>query len=295
MTITNKLRLPQGFVDACSTDQHNAENELSATTLLKGVKEIILTKRHWNELEDDVSNRVWAVWGTAVHALLEKEGEDDVTEERLSFDVGSYKITGRIDNYNMRTGVVTDYKTASVWKVKFADFEDWKKQGLIYALLLKKNGFKVSKCQFIALLKDHSKTDAERDSSYPQSPVYIYEFDVTEDLLKQIKYFINLRIISIENSERLSDDDILPCSEKERWAQPDKFAVMKEGRKTAVKLFEYLDDAENYADKLGNGHYVEHRKGISRKCRDYCICNKFCNFYREENKLEIMLQEIEEM
>ena len=43
MTLTNKKGLPHGFVAACSTEQHNKAWELSATTLLKGVKEIILT------------------------------------------------------------------------------------------------------------------------------------------------------------------------------------------------------------------------------------------------------------
>ena len=66
----------------------------------------------------------------------------------------------------MKEGVVADYKTASVWKVKFRDFEDWRRQGLIYAWLLKQNGFPISRRRFIALLKDHSKTEASRGSDF---------------------------------------------------------------------------------------------------------------------------------
>lgn len=282
MKITNKLGLPKGFVDACSTEQHNAENELSATTLLNGVKETILTKRHWDELEVDVSDEIFKIFGKAVHSLFEKEGDTDFCEEELREKVGRYELKGKFDNYDLKTGVVTDYKTASVWKIKFADFEDWKNQGLIYSWLLKKNGFEVSKCRFIALLKDHSKTEVSRDYSYPKSPVYIYEFNVTKSLLDEIEKFIKLKIGMCEISEKLSDDEIAHCSEKERWEQHEKFAVKKEGRKSAVKIFYDLNDAENCAADLGKFYYVEHRKGISRKCRDYCLCNKFCNFYKSE-------------
>jgi hypothetical protein len=75
MIITNKLNLPEGFVKAVSTEKHNAEGCLSATTLIQGVKQIILTDRYWDMLVDDVSDRLWAIWGAAVHSLLESEGE----------------------------------------------------------------------------------------------------------------------------------------------------------------------------------------------------------------------------
>ena len=80
MKITNKLNLPYGLVKAVSPEPHNKPGEISATTLIQGTKQVILTQRHWNELEDDVSERIWAVFGTAVHALLETEGENDFTE-----------------------------------------------------------------------------------------------------------------------------------------------------------------------------------------------------------------------
>ena len=73
MQITNKLNLPYGLVKAVSPDPHNKPGEISATTLIQGTKQVILTQRHWNELEDDVADRIWAVFGTAVHALLVKE------------------------------------------------------------------------------------------------------------------------------------------------------------------------------------------------------------------------------
>jgi hypothetical protein len=280
MTITNKLNLPAGLVKAVSTERHNAPGCLSATTLLQGIKQIILTDRHWDELEDDVADRIWAIWGTAVHALLESEGEDDFTEQDISYKIGNLTVTGRIDNYNMATETIFDYKTTSINKIKFSDFSEWYRQGLIYAWLLTRNTLTVNNCCFVALLKDHSKTEAERDWQYPQNPVYLYEFPVTQAELFKIGSFIRSKVSEYEKYLTAGDDEIPPCSKDERWDRPSVFAVKKEGRQKAVKLFDVQKDAEERAAELGAGHYVEHRAGESIKCAHYCKCAGFCNYYQ---------------
>jgi hypothetical protein len=284
MKITNHLNLPAGLVKATSTEKHNAALCLSATTLIQGTKHIILTDRHWDELEDDVSDRIWAIWGQAVHSLLEHEGETDFTEQEISYQVGGITVTGRIDNYDMATGTVCDYKTASVNKVKFNDFSEWYTQGMIYAWLLARNNFPVSKCRFIALLKDHSKTDAMRDLRYPAKPVHVYEFNVTPDRLFKTGQFIRERVREYEAYQKLADDEIPPCTPEQRWDRPTVFAVKKESRKTAVRLFDGQAEAETKAAELGAGHFVEARPGESVKCRSYCLCCMFCNFYHQRVK-----------
>jgi len=281
MIITNKLNLPEGFIKAVSTEKHNAAGSLSATTLIQGVKQIILTDRHWDALEDDVSDRIWAIFGTAVHSLMESEGENDFAEQEMDYKVGDITVTGRIDSYDMEHGLIDDYKTASVVKVKFGDFTDWYKQGMIYAWLLRKNGFKAERCRFIALLKDHSKTDALRDSQYPKDPVYIYKFSVTAQGLFKIGIYIKDKVDEYKRSLLLPDNEIPPCTPEERWERPPKFAVMKNGLKRAVRLFDRRGDADLLADAKGTGHYVECRPGESVKCRSYCLCKRFCNYYQE--------------
>ena len=286
MQITNTLNLPAAFVHAVSTERHNAPHCYSATTLNKGAKEIVLTDRHYDEITVDASEQIWAVWGTAVHALLESEKDDNFHEERFKVAVGNSWVTGQVDSYDMERGIIHDWKTASVWKVQFADFADWRAQGLTYAWLLTKSGLEVKKCRFVALLKDHSKTKAKHDASYPQSPVFVYEFDVTAEDLAATEARIISKVTEIENAYKLGDDDIEPCTLEERWADGEKYAVMKNGRKTAVKLFDNQQDAEAYAGELGNSHYVEHRPAVSRKCEDYCSCCDFCNFYKSMHKGE---------
>ena len=286
MKVTNKLSLPAAFVNAVSTARHNAAGCFSATTLNKGAKEIILSDRHFDEIEVDAADQVWAVWGTAVHALLESQPDNNFHEESFKVPVSNSFVTGQVDSYDMENATIFDWKTASVWKVQFADFDDWRRQGMTYAWLLKQNGLEVKKCRFVALLKDHSKTKAKTDSSYPQSPVFIYEFDVTAADLEETAARILAKVQEIESAYKLDDGAIEPCSAEERWADGEKWAVMKNGRKTAIKLFDNSADADAMAGEMGNAYYVEHRPAISRKCGEYCNCKDFCNFYKAMNKGE---------
>ena len=286
MEVTNKLHLPEAFVKAVSVERHNEAGCYSATTLNKGTKEIILQERHWDEFTTDAADNVWAVWGTAVHALLETIKDENFHEEKFDVAVSQSRVTGIVDSYDMENGVINDWKTASVYKVMKADFSDWYKQGMTYAWLLRQNGLEVRRCRFIALLKDHSMTKAKTDHTYPQSPVFEYEFEVTPEELEQAGERIAAKVKAIEAAEKQADDDIEPCTAEERWADGDKWAVMKNGRKTAVRVFDTEIDAENCAGELGNSHYVEHRPAVSRKCGDYCLCRDFCNFYKSMNKGE---------
>jgi hypothetical protein len=238
MKITNNQNLPDALVQAISTNRHNEKGCYSATTLLKGVCETILTERHFDEIEVDAADSIWQVFGTATHSIFEKQNDNSFKEESFSVQVSNSKVTGRVDAYNLGTETIIDWKTASVWKIQFADLDDWKKQGLIYAWLLKQSGLSVKRCVFIALLKDHSKSKARNDASYPQSPVYKYAFDVTDADLEEIENFIKGKIAELEEAEKLADWEIKPCSNEERWASGEKWAVMKTGRKTAIKLFD---------------------------------------------------------
>ena len=290
MKVTNRLGLPAAFVNAVSVRRHNEPGCYSATTLNKGAKEIILTDRHFDELEADAADSVWAVWGTAVHALMESQKDDNFHEEKFEVPLSKSKITGQVDSYDMENATIFDWKTASVWKVIKADFDDWKAQGMTYAWLMSQKGRPVKKCRFVALLKDHSKTKAVTDASYPQSPVFVYEFDVTEDGLKETGERLLKKVAEVEAASLLEDKDIPICSESERWAEPEKFAVMKEGRKSAVKLFDNEGDASAMAAELGAKHYVERRPGVSRKCEGYCPCREFCEFYK--NNIEAKQEEV---
>lgn len=280
MKVSNKLGLPSALVQAVSLDRHNKDGEYSATTLLKGACETVLTKRHFEEIEVDASDSIWAVFGTAVHSIFEKQNDETFKEERFEVPVLNSKVTGRVDSYDLENEILADWKTASIWKIQYQDFSDWYKQGLVYAWLMKQSGLTVKRCKFIALLKDHSKSKARLDPNYPQSPVYVYQFDVTEKALSEIETFIIEKVQELEEAEKIDDEKLTPCTPEERWATADKWAIMKKGRKTALKLCDSEEEAKELLSVKG-GDFIEYRKGEDKKCEDYCNCKIFCPYWKQ--------------
>ena len=288
MKITNRLKLPQPLVDAVSSDYQPTPYRYSATTLLKGDKEIILSRRHGDEITQDVSEMIWLIFGKSVHKICEEaEGtEDQIKENRIEWQVGNgATVSGIFDLYDRKLAMVVDYKTASVNKVIFNDWSDYIAQLEIYAVLLRENGYECNSGEIIAFLKDWTKQKARADHNYPQLPVYIKHVNMTEEDIERRKKWLIARTDNLLVSEKMQDDEIEPCQAHERWARPTTWAVMRDGRKTALRVFEDQNDAYDYLldhnvgkdrDKL----YVQERKGEDSKCVNYCQCSAFCNYFK---------------
>lgn len=279
MRITNKQNLPMPFVRMAEEEYEYKPKRYSVTTLIKPTREILLNRRHADEIEQDCSDMIWLLYGKAVHAVLEQysEGANEFAEEKLSVELDNgYTVSGVIDLYDIDKAEVVDYKTASVWKAIYKDYDDWKKQGLMYAWLLRKNGLPCKNVVFYAILKDWSKTKAKTDSKYPQSSILRVDFDVAD--IAEIDEYIRTKIDEIIHYEDKPDDELPLCSVEDRWNDGDKYAVMKNGRKTALRVLDSQRAAEQW--KLENGgDYIETRKGTDKKCVDYCLCCAKCDYW----------------
>lgn len=285
MIITNKLGLPQAFVEMTKQEYKCEANEYRVTSLLKGVRETILERRHGAEIERDVSEMIWLLFGKAVHSILEQQQEMDceLKETRVKVQIGNYTLSGQFDLYNAETRTITDYKTCSVWKVIFGAYEDWRKQLLIYAYMMHHTGFPVEHGEIVALMKDHSKTKADNKADYPEFPVKRIRFDFTDKDFSEIEQWLIDKFIEIQKAEQLPDDELPLCTPEERFNSGDKYAVMKKGRKTALRVLESREEAESWMADNG-GDFIEIRQGEDKKCIDYCSCFNFCNYYREKVK-----------
>lgn len=282
MKITNNLNLPKPFVSAVERNYQYKDKQYSTTQMLKGVREIMLTRRHFDEMEQDVSDSIWLILGTAMHKVLEdsQEAIDELKETKVVIDMpNGYKLSGIQDLYTESTKRITDYKTGSVWKVIKDDFEDYRKQTLIYAYMFRKIGFEVDNAEIVMVLKDFSKTKAKTESNYPKYPVFIKHFDFTDKDFEEIEKFLIHKFQEIENAETLKDDFLPMCTDKERWAEPTRYAVMQKGKKRALKLFDTDLEALEYAEQVGG--YVEKREGTDKKCEEYCQCCEFCSYWKE--------------
>ena len=283
MIITNKLELPAPLVDMAKRDNYKLKNnEYRVTSLLKGVRETILERRHEDEIERDVSDMVFLLFGTAVHSVLEnhREGDQEIKEARLKIPIGDYILSGQFDLYNAETKTITDYKTCSIWKVIYGEYEDWRRQLLIYAYMLQSIGFPVKKAEIIALMKDHTKSQAKRKADYPKQPVRKITFHFSDEDFAEIQNWLHQRFEEIAQAEKMSDDELPLCTLEERFNDGDKFAVMRKGRKTALRVLDSMEDAKYWMAANG-GDYIETRKGEDKKCMDYCSACEFCNYYKE--------------
>jgi hypothetical protein len=78
--LTNKKNLNEAILRAVQKDWYSGTGEkrdYSVTQLLSPPKIIQLMRRHKNEIDEDVSERVFALMGSAMHAILERANEHD--------------------------------------------------------------------------------------------------------------------------------------------------------------------------------------------------------------------------
>lgn len=283
MTFTNKFDLPQAYVDAViANEEEHIKADFSVTELLKGDTEIALDMLHRSELTCDVSDRFNTLIGSAVHSILEKFGGQG-SEVYMVADIDGTLVSGTADRID--DDCITDWKTCASWKITYNDFDDWRKQLIAYSFLYwGMTSRTILNGRIIAFIKDWSPTQAERDKGYPQSPVMPINFKWTCEEIQDVPVKWSEKINRIYSI--IDKKEFPPCSEEDRWHEPDTWALMKPGRKSAIKLFDNEADAESA--KTEKSMYVEHRVGKDKKCDRYCIVGKngFCPYYNETHKEE---------
>jgi hypothetical protein len=272
--LTNRANLPQAIVDAVTNDGYSKGSaDMSVTGLLRPPRLAILEQQHENEITEDVSDRIWPLFGQGIHVVLERANRVAIAERRLSIEMAGWVISGGMDLYE-ELGILTDFKTTSVWKLVKGDLEEWEKQLNLYSVILRHHGHKVERLQVVAILRDWSKLEAKRDPNYPQSQVV--NIDIPLWPAEKAEKFMRERVI-LHQQARIS----LPeCTPEDRWAKPEQFAVMKVGKKRAEKLYtsEALAKAHvGFDRKL----YVQHRPGASVRCESYCPVAQFCEQYQK--------------
>ena len=302
MKITNKTNLPQSFVDFARSDKYSkGKADISVTSLIDSPK-VRIMKDHFNDkMEIDAVDMVWALFGTAVHTILETSHDNApidqtiVTEERLYSDIDGWTLSGAIDRQEIVDGLVSifDYKVTSMWSLVF-DKPEWDRQLNCYAYLVEKvKGIKVKDINICVIARDWNKRKAEQDRSLPQSPIQVKKIPLWsfEDREKYVKERIK------EHQEAQIaydlDGDFGLCSNDERWQKKDTYAVIKQGQKRALRVLNSEQEAKEYidwhneTDKAYNKKSkldIEIRSGEYTRCKgNYCSVAEFCNQYKGDN------------
>lgn len=285
MRITNNLNLPLPLVKAVTQTRHESDlapNTIRVSELIQPPQLRALARRHDAEITEDASDRIWSLLGTLLHDILEKNAkglENHVTEEELSIEVNGWKVVGHYDLIELVLDgeVLTDWKLTSIYALKEREAvkPEWEAQINIYAELLRRVGRPVAKGQIVAIGRDWSKSRAKRERDYPQKqvlikPVRLWNSETIDNYLKErVQLHENALVFGVWPD----------CTDEERWAKPDIYALHKKGQKKAVKLFEIEKDAEGWLEQILGGqknYYIDKRKGESTRCAGYCPVSSKC-------------------
>jgi len=304
MIITNKENLPEVFIRALNAKQYSpGTSDYTATNFTNSPRIVLLGKRRGKEIATDISENIWSMFGDGFHMLMNSfEIEDALQEERIYYECLDRVISGQTDHWHNRK--ITDFKVTSVWTIIYGSrIKEWGEQLNVYAFLFRKAGFEVDKIEIIALLRDWSKLKAKTDKQYPQNQVKVIPIELW-DVQKQEIFILN-RLQEFIDCEELPDDELPYCTPDDMWESPNKYAVMKDGRKSALRVFDDFDDATEFLDKKpkrlkDTEIYIEYRQGRRVRCHDYCNVSPFCNQYKDykealvkENIIEGETNEVE--
>jgi hypothetical protein len=275
MKYTNLLNVPEPIENAVKNDlYHPGEGtDYSVTELIDPPRKRTLEKKHDDEITVDVADEIYRLLGQAIHTILERAG---VPERRFAITVLGKTVAGKIDRF--KDGVLQDWKVTTVYRFKngVAPFEV-EAQLNCYAEILRQNGMKVERLEANPIFRDWSKLAVLRDPEIPRHqtikvPVRMWTSEETR------KYLADR--VALHESAKLQLPD---CSNEERWAKPDTYAVMKKDRERAVRVLDTRALAEEFIalQKDQSSLYIVHRPGQNVRCQSYCSAAPFCEQWKK--------------
>jgi len=253
--LTNKFNLPEVFMKAVINDKYSIGEaaDFSVTGLLKPARQSQLEYLNRDQIEDDVSNRIFSLLGQSIHTILERgAGETDVVEKRFFADFDGKIVSGQIDLLSAK-GALVDFKVTQVYpftdKGGRGNKPEWVAQLNMQLELLRRNGLDAKSLHICGILKDWSASGLDPSNKmkytkgYPLAPVVVVSIPMWSR--EQTQEFIRNRIKAhLSAMEKLS-----LCSKEETWS--------------------------------------------GRRCKGYCVVSDFCDQYKETKQTGIMKETYE--
>ena len=287
MKITNKQNLPAPVVALLTRNFYTkGKSQYSVTELMSPPKIRRLREQFDDQIEVDVTSMLASQFGTFMHGKLEaKEIEGFINEERLFTDVNGMTISGQIDLQEELTGGIgiVDYKFVKAWSVMMNKI-DWETQLNVYKWLVETvKHKKVVRLQVCAFIKDYSKFETKE--GYPDAEAVMIDIPMWDSV--KAESYVRSRLEMHQNAKMAHDfgEELQPCTDEERWAKETTYAVKRDGRKTAIRVFKTIEEATELAEKEKG--YVETRAGEYTRCTgNYCQVAAWCDQYQGEQSEE---------
>lgn len=307
---TNVSEVPLALAVFLASDDYDYDdtpNTISATTLMKPLRQIILPARIPNgdglvRLADRMSNRIGAAIHNGIeHAWLNNHkpamqalglpnrvidrivinpttvGADQIPvylEQRLKKKVGKWTVTGKFDFIG--EGRVTDFKSASVWSyLNQVNATKQTLQGSLYRWLDPEK-ITQDEMDIIHIFVDWRASMARADPNYPQQRFKRQVFPLLS--LSETNAQVVRKLDLIDQHWDTDEEALPPCDDEELWRSEPVFKYYKNPAKTArsTKNFDTKREATIRLIEDGSVGVIKEVPGQVTACK-YCPAFSICS------------------
>lgn len=306
MNYTNNHNIPLPLAVFLATDHYDyVPNVISATTLLKPVKQIILSNRIAKEdTLIDVADLVSSRMGTAIHTAIEQAwlnpskalsslGFSDKVIERIKInpehpdpkDINVYMekrsnksiagmtVSGKFDF--VAEGRVQDFKSTSTYTyMNQTNTDKYRLQGSIYRWL-NPDIITSDTMTIHFIFTDWQKVESLKNKDYPPNRVHSQSIDLLS--IEATDNWLRNKITQIKQYEHTDEDGMPACTDEDLWRKPTVYKYYKDPNKTerSTKNFTTMSEAAAYMSDRGNVGMIKEVKGQVIACR-YCPAFVIC-------------------
>lgn len=306
MNYTNNRNIPLPLAVFLATDHYDyVPNVISATTLLKPVKQIILSNRIAKEdTLIDVADLVSSRMGTAIHTAIEQAwlnpskalsslGFSDKVIERIKInpehpdpkDINIYMekrsnksiagmtVSGKFDF--VAEGRVQDFKSTSTYTyMNQTNTDKYRLQGSIYRWL-NPDIITSDTMTIHFIFTDWQKVESLKNKDYPPNRVHSQSIDLLS--IEATDNWLRNKITQIKQYEHTDEDGMPACTDEDLWRKPTAYKYYKDPNKTerSTKNFTTMSEAAAYMSDRGNVGMIKEVKGQVIACR-YCPAFVIC-------------------
>lgn len=302
---TNRTGLSDSIAEAVKQfyNDYDKVGWKSVTSLIDSPRCQLLTERHSDKITEDVSDLLWSFFGNMGHLIAERNTDaNSIAERRFIYkhegkDISFKPDLLERDPHDYNSFQLNDFKFTSVYVLKSAmqgnPKKEWVRQMNFYVWGLRKLGFNITKIKLHIIARDWRASEKLRDPMYPAQACGVVEVPIWDE--EKADRYCTARINLHKESELLEDDKLPKCTEEERWADPNRWAVVKKsskastttGYKKALPKALFLDrsEAQQFISERKDKEEleVEFRKGESRRCSNgYCKAAQWCNQFKQD-------------
>jgi hypothetical protein len=300
--VTNEYYLPEMLYGSLAENRVPMPGELHCTEIIGPPIISKLRRRHYDQIVEDATDRLWALMGKGMHGALANDGrilharkvlEEVITGfDKLPSEVllcilqdllktlestnqsgieselrvklsDKWTLLGTDDHYDDGKAKIMDWKITSVWNVLFGN-HNWEQQLNVYAWMRRQLGYDVKSLEVWALLRDWQKSKAKygHDPKYPKVPFARVILPLWSEQEQEDYIYSRLPLFDEENPE--------PCTNflqagkaNERWERIPTYKVMKKGVKKAKVASWYVNGKKEDLLSVADATAAAKAKGIT--------------------------------